>query len=356
MLSNTAGRINSILANLFLVLSSVLLICIILEATTRMIFGFQAFDQSEQFSDGFHYPRPYVEAVADSRIEGINSLGYKGVLPAMPKPATEFRIIMLGGSTVFGIYPATERMKGIRPLPDHLDERLQNSYGSGVRVYNFGITSTIAQQEMARLIMDVVSYEPDLIISYGGGNDFFNTDSVGYPHRFIWSEMNPLWIKELEEYPTFHLLALGSAFVRHFFGKYLEDYFVQRFRKNRFSDKNLSFYTDSAHNYSESMRRMKVISNAFGAEFLAYFQPLKRFYFGEPEEKKMAFDFLESVEASIGKLGVENFRNLREVFQSSPESIWLDEIHISDEANSRMAEFLANDLKAFIPLKAQNKQ
>lgn len=347
-------RLQAFFANCFLVIVSLVVAFAVAEFTARWVFDFKALKGWDQVNDEIHRPRPFVEAVASTTLPSINSLGYKGPLPEMPKPKGEFRIAILGGSTVFGHEPGHEMSRGIKSLPGYLNDEMQKMYGDHIRVYNFGITSTIAQQELARVVMDVVSFEPDLVISYGGGNDFFSYTEVGYPHRYLFHEVNPLWITKLSEYPAFHLFAFGSVLVRRFFRQYFEDFFYNFFPRESYTTDRVPFYHNRVENYTESLRRMEVISNAFGAQFIGYFQPLKYFYFQEENNAAgAALEFLKQVLKSVQLKNVRNYKSLKAVFENDPKSIWQDEIHIYDEANKKMARYLAKDLESLVLGKGQ---
>ena len=342
------------MANCLLVLISLMATFLICELLYRQVSERKPQSWTPEVNDQSHRPRPYVAAVASNSAEGINSLGYKGKLPIMPKPPGEFRIIFLGGSTVFGLMPEEEKQSGFLALPEYVEKTLKNQRGNHIQVYNFGIASTVAQQELARLIMDVVSFSPDLVVSYGGGNDALPdgySTQPGYPHRYLFQEMNPLWITDVEQYPAFRLLAFGSQLFRDLFRKQFEEWLYSMRRSEFYKAEGVPFYEDRANNYSESLSRMQKVSRAFNSEFVAYFQPVKSFYFPEqsiyPDSLKSAQEMVK-LSSAIPNL---NFRFLFQDFKSEPISIWLDEIHLADEANQKISRIVAEDLLQYIPEK-----
>src|SRR5579862_2605935 len=166
-------------------------------------------------------PHPYTMfgGTLDPEVQaanGLNTLGYRGPIPAMPKPAGEFRIAVLGGSTV---------LNGDPPLPALLESLFQQAGRTDVRVYNFGVAASILRMDLARFVFQVASYAPDLVIFYGGGNDIgmpFQADPrPGNPPNFLAYEENPLLTagtqkSSMRQYLL--LLALHSRLVRALLG------------------------------------------------------------------------------------------------------------------------------------------
>jgi len=77
---------------------------------------------------------------------------------------SEFRIFMLGGSTVNTGNPS---------LPKALEDIFHAEGRPDVRVYNYGVVSFISRQELLMLMLDVLDKKPDLVIVYDGGNDIY---------------------------------------------------------------------------------------------------------------------------------------------------------------------------------------
>jgi hypothetical protein len=96
--------------------------------------------------------------------QGFVSLGTARFHYAIPKPPGVYRIVMLGGSTVYG--------RGVRApqqsLPAHLARRLGN-----VEVINAGVMGYASGQELLYLSTELLDYRPDLVIAYDGANERF---------------------------------------------------------------------------------------------------------------------------------------------------------------------------------------
>ena len=96
--------------------------------------------------------------------QGFTSLGTARFHYAIPKPRGIYRVVVLGGSTVYG--------RGVRSpqqsLPAHLARRLP-----GVEVINAGVMGYASGQELLYLASELLDYQPDLVIAYDGANERF---------------------------------------------------------------------------------------------------------------------------------------------------------------------------------------
>ena len=91
------------------------------------------------------------------------------------KPANEFRIFMMGGSTVEG--------RNLDTPQDSLPARLENKLtaifnSSGIplipKVINAGMSSYFSGQELSSFIYQILPAKPDFVIYFNGVNDFIN--------------------------------------------------------------------------------------------------------------------------------------------------------------------------------------
>ena len=120
------------------------------------------------------------------------------------KTRGEFRIFMLGGSTV---------EYGNPPLPVYVEQELKRRGFENVRVFNYGVISQNSGQELAHLVFHVLDSEPDMVVFYDGGNDIMDPllydPRPGYPFNFLAYENNVLF-QATGDYPWPALLAYGS--------------------------------------------------------------------------------------------------------------------------------------------------
>ncbi|MCK5383830.1 MAG: SGNH/GDSL hydrolase family protein [Gammaproteobacteria bacterium] len=103
-----------------------------------------------------------------------NSLGYRGDEIDIPKPAGQFRIVCLGGSTTY-----TADVKDYRNSYPYLLEIFLNTKGyDDVTVVNAGGGSWSSWESLINFQLRVLDLEPDLVIVYHGINDI--------SPRFVW--------------------------------------------------------------------------------------------------------------------------------------------------------------------------
>ena len=350
-MNNSNNKIEKMLARLLLILVSSMLCLTTSEIIYRTIVKEKILKDAWMLSDDNHVPRPYVMAAGKpgSQIydDFHNELGYRGALPILPKPKKEFRIFVLGGSTV--------HFNQI-DVPKHLENAAhQEILGKNIKAYNFGIASSVSQQDLIRLVTDLVSYTPDLIIHYGAGNDIFAAvdPRINYPHRFSLYEKKIYEGQSVRQYPFIHNLLLGSQIYR--------DLFTEEIKKIDFEETGFSTppYTQTEDlrikAYTQNMLLMNHISNSFGIKFISIIQPMVQF-------KKNAGTALEGHflnDVNHVQLQEERRKNILMAFSQShfpyadcthiydneKEGVYSDYIHLMDGKDSRPAQCIWEALK-----------
>lgn len=130
-------------------------------------------------------PVPYMMFAGLPGEDDHNELGYRGMVPPMPK-TDEYRVLMIGGSAVYG------RGDNWLTIPNQLRKMAKREISKDIWVYNWGVVSQVSGQELATIAHRASRYSPDLVILYDGGNDIytpFTTDPrPGYPFNFTVSE------------------------------------------------------------------------------------------------------------------------------------------------------------------------
>lgn len=96
-----------------------------------------------------------------------NRLGYRGDPIPQPKPAGEFRIACLGGSTTYGGGVNDPRLA----YPAQLERALHSQGYSHVRVINAGAHGWASHESLVNLEFRVLDLDPDLVIIYHAVND-----------------------------------------------------------------------------------------------------------------------------------------------------------------------------------------
>ena len=248
----------------------ILSLCTLLVLFGVLNFAAEIFLQSRPRSIGddndHRVAYPYIEFKGSFQSGKHNELGYGGKVPEQEKKQGEYRIIFLGGSTVrFG-----------QPAIPALVEQLFHAEGfEEVQVFNFGVSGSNTGMELARLVFEVPAYQPDMIVSYSGGNDInlpmYADPRPGYPFNFMVKEYSPLLDRD---YPLAALTAYGS----HLFRLLGYDYFMRKFTRVEELRRSTGWKTQPwreqiAEAYVHNVETSARIAHAFDSAFVAFLQP-----------------------------------------------------------------------------------
>lgn len=285
--------------------------------------------------------------------EKLNRLGYRGKAPSVEKAKGEYRVFVLGGSTVFNGDPTISEL---------LEKGFHGDGFENVNVFNFGVVSSVSGQELARIVYEISEHEPDLIIMYNGGNDIWQPFTYdprpGYPFNFLAYEKNPLLESRVEDYPQTAMFLYGSNLMRKYLKGYFEDHFIQlkqiRGEVGYGSDQ---WRAEIAEAYARNVARASKVSKAFGAKFVCFLQPMVFFKDDLTNEqteikKPLNWHCLRVREMLLEKMAEETkkdasikFVDLTDCFDDKPEMIYGDHIHISQEGKELVAGKMYNYIK-----------
>ena len=289
------------------------------------------------------HPQPYTMfgSVRNGKLNEdivLNEYGYHGKPPLIPKPPGEFRIFMLGGSTVF---------HGEPPISELVEQEFRKNGNENVKLYNYGVVSGVSGMELSRIVFEISDLEPDLIIMYNGGNDILTPYKYdprpGYPFNFIVYENNPLLESDVKSYPSLSLLLYGSNLARSFFPHYFERKFIPMKQERRKAGwKTDKWRNEIAQRYISNVVKADKISKTFGAGFIVFFQPLvyyknplsseEKNYRPDPELEKHCIEVRERILEYIQQLDKESesmplFVELSDIYDGITTKIFTDKIH-----------------------------
>lgn len=184
----TENRGGKWIANILLVLFSLLVTLLIIEVATRswlVNFAddalFKTYASTRQLQSRFgtdfdivktdfaphrylgFYPAPNV-VNGDNR---HNALGFRGDEIEIPKPDGTYRILTLGGSTTYG----TSVLDYHNAYPYQLQQYLREQGYENVEVINGGASDYTSYESLINLQFRGLELEPDLVLIYHGFND-----------------------------------------------------------------------------------------------------------------------------------------------------------------------------------------
>lgn len=297
-------------------------------------------------------PRPYVMFGGGSG-HGLNERGYRGAVPRTPKPPGEYRVMLLGGSTVF---------EGDPTIAELMEQEFHTAGYSNARVYNCGVVSSVSGQELARIVFELADDQPDLIVMYNGGNDVLEPmhydPRPGYPFNFLLYEHNPVLAGNDRSYPLLPLVAYASHVCRRLadwrfaeaFGK-LQELRAQAGWSSPNWEENI------ASTYVRNLRKAARVSEAFGARFIAFFQPTLAFkdILAAAESERARKDAWEvAVSLSIrdriqrllqsGDADEVKCIDLSDIYDDVSELVFRDFIHTVQSAKPRVARGMVDHI------------
>jgi hypothetical protein len=118
-----------------------------------------------------------------NRFEYANNAGFREPRDiSVPKPADEYRIFLVGGSTAYGLGAIGETVESMdwysleyRETISHVMEKILNASapipGKKIRVYNTAVWGYSYQHHLMRYMTKLRRYEPDCIVSFDGANE-----------------------------------------------------------------------------------------------------------------------------------------------------------------------------------------
>ncbi len=290
----------------------------------------------------------------------LNRLGYRGRAPSPHKRPGATRIFLLGGSTVIAGDPPIAVL--LQELLGSEQRRDPAGDSGGVEVFNFGVLSSVSGMDLARVVYEVSSYAPDLVLFYNGGNDLLHPDTwdprPGYPFNFVAFEHNPVLERDQARYPALALFAFGSPLLRSLFGGYFLDRFVPVAAERGRAGWRTEPWRDAiATTYVEHLVKADAVARGFGARFAAFFQPLVHWKpelsaeeraFVDPEKREVMRDLRRRVQREMAAAAAAaplTLVDLSDLYDDTDEWVFTDEIHTRQPAKPRVARAIRDALR-----------
>ncbi len=299
-------------------------------------------------TDTYKIPYPYIMFKGLPYWEDHNQEGYRGPYPVVPKPVDEYRICILGGSTVYIGDPS---------LPVLLEEEFHKRGYYNVRVYNFGVISAVSSQELMTIVTNLSNLQPDLIIQYDGVNDLYHPlyydPRPGYPYDYMMYEVSPLLYPERMSIWKFFISKLPV--VQFFAERFAPEWYLNQFVPLTQIRNEAMYGSESWKNtiisvYSDNLQKAHKISHAFGSEYIAILQPIlyDKLYLTD-EEKPLVMSteqewFRDMKKRVVDAMGNKNvyFVDLSSAVANVEETMFMDIMHLYQESQARIAFSLYN--------------
>lgn len=274
-----------------------------------------------------------------------NLLGFREGEFLFEKPKDEYRIIVVGGSTVFG-WGVNES----ETIPAFLQNKIQTHLGKKVRVINAGIPWYASWHEAALVLFKVMEMKPDWIICLDALNDTaqgtaptWEPVSMGYLDPPTKVAMERLHSK-ISERSFFHALLSYSQTYTYFSAKL----------KARAGVSTGVYHPELWDQYVSLKERIQAITSSSGIRFTTFFQPVivegkkltvEEIYNNETNMKipEFAEVFRKAYLAGEQKsLSTKSLRviSLKNAFQNIQETIYIDGQHYNRKGNELLADMI----------------
>tara|TARA_Y100001936_G_scaffold238460_1_gene270307 strand:- start:3111 stop:4229 length:1119 start_codon:yes stop_codon:yes gene_type:complete len=293
------------------------------------------------------FEKPYKHWEPDQKTDtvNINSFGIRGEEFNLKKESDTYRIVMLGGSTMYGVYATSDSAT----IPSFLEKKIEKENPNfNIEIINAGINGSDSFDEVSFLTDRLLNLEPDMIFIYDGGNDLLNKIS----NEEILTDP---WPTEIEKF---------SKQIRNYYKTtHLIEFLDRIIQKNIFNEQNKKIET-----ISEDKIKQKIIlwgerwsefchkQNIDKKDIIVAVQPYlgtgeKEFSNWEKNTKlnNMRTDVAEHFPTLVDQLKIIEKKctktlDLTDSFDKNSGTIFYDLIHVGDKGNEIMAERIYDEI------------
>lgn len=279
---------------------------------------------------------PYLYYLFD-QAAGLNEHGFKTNYPMKKQPG-KFRIILTGGSVARGKLPKES-------IANYLEKELNARLNTDrIEVINAGMSAYVAEQEFLLTQLILQYYEPDMLISLNGYNDWMTFRlNRQHPSEFALPPHN--WhhfgvIKENRERKKF--LTRFPLFFRNIF-RAVRFYERRKFEKNydwaALSDERLKPFSDT---YWQIIDDTYAFCKAKNITYFSFLQPVKP-YAQAPEAGNAQSKAMSRLYRLMDEGTRDRFYafSLTSLFNSSPH-LFTDDCHVTSAGNRMIANAMAD--------------
>jgi lysophospholipase L1-like esterase len=288
----------------------------------------------------------------------VNSLGFRGQEIQFEKPKDIVRIVMLGGSALWGTGVSSD----FNTISAQLEKKLNELRPpKKFQVINTGDSGYVTAQELIVFYDRALQLKPDIVITFDGYNDLY----AGFTNRFAGYPQNFQQFKEKLEQHNFlyYLSACVNELLSHsLFIQKLKNkirIFISKRTKVGPDDIPVTYVEASeiAAAYGRNLEFLDIIAKAYNVRTLYTLQPVLGFgakKLSEAEKKNLAalnenvFGysnylnkvyplFLEQLNR-LKKDRQAKILDLTDIFNSREDTIFIDGVHFSDLANEMVAQ------------------
>lgn len=296
----------------------------------------------------FFFPlQPEQRAALGNAVCSIDADGFREPGPA--SAGTRKLAVLLGGSTAFGDYASSNQAT----ITSNLN-RLQSDYF----FVNAGVPSWNSTQELARMAIQIAAMKPALVITLDGANDAALADlpafgqpgmqyPPGTPENF--DQLEALVDEARRPWTRLTWRALFPEIFNR-----IDKY--SKVDSGRPPPLPVATVNRASQRYVANLTEIAVLSRGAGARFLAVFQPIAGLHRHVSPDDYDPRDFVDAAAFRDAALAAQpkpfELIDFSSVFDEelpsvpvlrddvTPETIFMDEVHLSDRGNTMLARRL----------------
>lgn len=287
----------------------------------------------------------------------INNHGFRGSDFDISNPNNEYRIVIIGGSTVFGAGMANDEQTFPHELNNILDKHYEN-----VRVINAGISSITSFEELYHIKEKIIPFNPNMIIVYDGANDVYykktneqeilNVEDEKFGLNDLQSYLrSPVVLYRYFLFPLFNS-ELGVS--ENLYKDISIDYKSENFSDEQISNIVGSLWYERIQDFCKISKNNDIPSIVIIQPTLDHgIKPLSNFedsIYKKIPYVENTFEILEQKSKILDECTlVSNFDN---VFEDTNEGVYFDRVHLNNFGNKiianqifeKISPLLQNDL------------
>lgn len=300
-----------------------------------------------------------------------NALGFRGKESTWAKPSGTFRILTLGGSSVYGQTESKDEAVWSQRLEDLLDEQKPARH---VEVINGGAPGWTSFEMLGQLAFRGLEVAPDLVLIYESVNDMraaLYTAGEAEPERdnthwrSTWLVDRPSALERCLEYSRCYMI--WQRFFTHRWQERADlGYYAlvnyDAFSNTAYCNRSRGGYSEGRvpelgfSNYRRNLESLIALAQAHGAKVFIATQALMEWDFPPrecPEVQIASFRRVQAIQrevaramgASLGETGAAIEAEEKRVFDSTGKHLFKNDVHPLDEGSELIARTIAAELR-----------
>jgi hypothetical protein len=264
----------------------------------------------------------------------INSHGFRGPEISQDKSGGEYRVIMVGGSTTFGVGATNDAST----IPALLEDKLQDKFGPKIQVINAGVIAARSAEEVFYVKNDLIKFKPDLIIVFDGYNDAFNINLSEYDANSIYdsADDDSLTVSGMIK-KYFKFLALPNVIYQYTHDSMQISYLTEDVKKQNTAAWINRWNEICQLEYTDGFKLLVTLQPMIGTSDRKL-PPIEEGMFKQHKTQK-TLEFLNDLGSSLDQLQCGS-ADLRHSFDGINKQVFVSPVHTGDFANEIIAEKL----------------